>query len=252
MWKISKKPVFCLTMDHEWVSEDCLADVLSLVGRHACPLTVFLTHRSKVLASYAKGHPEIHFGLHPNFLSGSSHGTDYNEVLDYCFSLLPGAECFRSHAYYENTHILRMLKEHGILYDSNICLYLQDSLFPLVHASGLIRFPVFWEDDVHFCKQDISWNLSDYLDIFLSPGLKVLNFHPMNIVLNVPSEKYYREIKEKLGEEWNIASAADIRKYVWRGPGTRTFLEEILALLREEKLEVKNLNELYEDYCSSS
>ena len=242
----NEKPVFCLTLDQEWASEDCLEDVLSRLEAWDCPATVFVTHSSAALSGHAAANRRLHLGLHPNFLPGSTHGGSEEEVLEHCFSLVPGADSFRSHAFYENTPLLRRLKARGIRYDSNLCLYLQTGLVPLAHCTGLIRFPVFWEDDVHFGRDGASWELRDYLDLFRAPGIKVLNFHPMNISLNVPSDSFYRKIKAGLDEKWRSVSAPDLASLAWEGPGTRTFLEQILDLIREEKLVLLNLRELHE------
>ena len=244
----SLQPTFCLTLDQEWVSEDCLEAVLSRLEANACPATVFVTHLSAVLQRHVRANRRLHLGLHPNFLPGSTHGKSEEEVLEHCFSLVPGADCFRSHAFYENTPLLRRLAARGIRYDSNLCLYLQSGLVPLAHCTGLVRFPVFWEDDVHFGREEVSWELEDYLDLFRSPGIKVLNFHPMNISLNVPSDKFYRKIKAGLGESWRTVSALELKSRAWKGPGARTFLEQILEFIRKEKLELLNLQELYGRY----
>jgi len=43
----------------------------------------------------------------------------------------------------------RKMADRGFRYDSNLCAFLQTGLVPLRTATRIIRFPVFWEDDVH-------------------------------------------------------------------------------------------------------
>ena len=47
---------------------------------------------------------------------------------------------------------MRGLAARGVKYDSNVCLYLQPDLAPLHHWTGIVRFPVFWEDDIHWLR----------------------------------------------------------------------------------------------------
>jgi len=248
---IGSKPTFCLTLDLEWVGEPCLESVLSLLDSFQVPFTVFITHRSRVLQEYAERTGRVHLGLHPNFLARSTHGVSESEVVEHCFGLLSEARCFRSHAFYENTPLLRELVRRGIRYDSNLCLYLQENLVPLCHATGLVRFPVFWEDDVHFCREQVNWEFAHYREIFSSPGLKVLNVHPQNVALNVPDERFYRKVKEDLGAGWGRVSAQRLEAMRWNGRGTATFLTEIIDFARKNGFEMLHLGELYQRYSQS-
>jgi hypothetical protein len=62
-------------MDLDWASEDSIKETLAIVQDYSWPFTVFVTHHSETFWRYKENHPELNFGLHPNFLPGSSHGT---------------------------------------------------------------------------------------------------------------------------------------------------------------------------------
>jgi hypothetical protein len=162
-------PVFALTADVDWASEFAIADFLETVSAFGVKPTIFVTHSSAVIDT-AKAEGRIDVGWHPNFLPGSSHGSDVKSVIDYVSALAPDARCYRSHWFFDHTGVSRQMWERGIRFDSNLCLYLQEGLVPLQHGLGLVRFPVFWEDEIHF-EQSTSWKFADHSVHFVSPGL---------------------------------------------------------------------------------
>ena len=131
--------------------------------------------------------------------------------------------------------------KRGFSYDSNLCLYLQPNLFPLRHESGLVRFPVFWEDDVHW-RNGGEWNIDKYLSEFLSPGLKVINFHPFLVAANIPNQEYYNQYRNYC----TTLAENDAGKIRYKGEGARTFLIKLLELLSDQGHRFYSLKELYE------
>ena len=153
----------------------------------------------------------------------------------------PEARTFRSHAFFEHTGVARELHRRGYLYDSNLCLYLQPALAPLRHHTGLVRFPVFWEDDVHFANTGGDWDLDKYLADFTTPGLKVLNFHPFLVAANVPNQDYYEKIKRHIPD----LGPDNIDRIRYQGKGVRTFLVSLLETLKKRGERLYTLGELY-------
>ena len=177
--ELLQQPIFCFTADIDWASEAAIQSMLQLFESYDIPLTPFITHDSPALQSrYATPELKAQVGLHPNFLPNSSHGKDVSEVIDHVQRLWPEARGFRSYSFYDSSYVTAEMRRRGLSYDSNVCLWLQPDCVPLAHGSGLIRFPVFWEDDVHFGRNypfDFRL-LRDHLD---RPGLKVINVHPI-------------------------------------------------------------------------
>jgi hypothetical protein len=240
MNKSIDSPLFCLTSDIDWASEYAIEDFISLVSGYGIRPTVFATHRSAVLEQHqARG--AIELGIHPNFLPGSSHGNDYLDVIDHMVREFPDARTFRSHCFFDSALVTQQMAQRGFTHDSNLCVYLQPRLVPLRHASGLVRFPVFFEDDVHWLQSAGDWSLERCLTIFLSAGLKVLNFHPFFVAANIPNQDYYLEVKEHI----KTLTAENIDTVRFNGAGTRTFLIELLEQLTTRRQRFYTLAELY-------
>jgi hypothetical protein len=190
-------PVFVLTSDVDWASEDCLEDWIAALRPFAIRPVVMATGRSQVLDRCLRD-GQIEIGVHPNFLPGSSHGADVAAVIDHVLGLYPQAQTFRSHCFVDSSPITDAFAARGFRYDSNLCLHMQENIVPLRHSSGLTRFPVFWEDDVHWTWFKGRWDLDTLFAEFLTPGLKILNVHPFNFALNVPDEETYRAVKKHI------------------------------------------------------
>lgn len=144
---LSHESLVCLTMDIDWASEYAIEQALDVFGKRKLPVTVFLTHKSHVI-DRAMAEGEIKCGIHPNFMPDSSQGSSYQEVVDFCFDLLPNARVFRAHRYYDGNDPMEALTSHGIVCESNICT-LMDILPPFLHRSQTVSFPIFWEDGAY-------------------------------------------------------------------------------------------------------
>jgi len=118
--------------------------------------------------------------------------------LNIVFSLVPAAESYRCHRFFDSTPVAVEMRERGIRYDSNICLDLQPKLAPL-HVSGLSGFRCFGK----MTEQKLD------LDAFFTPGLKILNFHPFMLATNCPGAEHYDLIKQLIPilDETTVESA---------------------------------------------
>lgn len=214
--------LFVLTSDLDWASEYCVAAFLELARDYGIVPTLFVTHQSEAAAAAARaGRCEL--GIHPNFLPNSSHGASVDAVIRHVLELVPEPVATRSHAYADSSAIAMALVGHGLRVDSNLCLHLQEELPPLRHWSGLLRLPVFFEDDVHW-HQGREWSFAPYRAAFRSDGLKILNFHPFMTALNSPDQAFHEANKRHI-PSLDAATAAVIGH---RGPGAATFLREAL------------------------
>jgi hypothetical protein len=237
---VFEEPLFCFTSDFDWASDFCLDDLVGFLAKHEIVPTVFGTHRSEALERHvAEGAAEV--GLHPNFLPGSSHGESEAAVIDHVQALFPRARAFRSHCFVDSTHIARQMVARGIAYDSNLCLYLQPELVPLRHVTGLVRFPVFWEDDCHWDLTGGDWDIDRYVDRFLTPGLKIINVHPFPFAANVTSSEHYLRAKPHI----TTLSAADVDAVRHPGAGTRTFVTALIEALADRRAHFHTLKEIY-------
>lgn len=218
---------FVLTGDVDWASEYCIESYVDHAASHGIVPTLFVTHRSAAIERAAAA-GKVDLGIHPNFLAGSSHGASVDEVLDFVFDLVPDSVAARSHCFVDGSAIAAAEAARGILWDSNMCCHLQPDLPVLNHWNGVKRLPVFFEDDVHW-KRGGGWSFADYRDAFASPGLKLLNFHPFVWALNMPGEDFYAAHKAHI-PTLTTEQAEALRH---RGPGSATFLDEIIAWVRQ-------------------
>ncbi|PAB59573.1 polysaccharide deacetylase WbmS family protein [Anaeromicrobium sediminis] len=239
------EPIFSFTVDVDWASEDAIKYCHSILEQHKIRPTYFLTHPSKFLYSLLEG-GSINAGIHPNFISGSSHGNSYTEVINYCMHLLPNAECFRSHRYYDVNDITDAFYGLGLRYDSNLCTRFQ-KVNPFIHRSGLIRFPVYFEDGAYLLhEKSLNFN-SVEKKLFSSAGLMVINIHPMHMVLNSPNFSYAQKVKNLLSsKEWNSLTYEDFKKLKYAGLGIRDFLINLFKFVNKNNYKIYTLKELYE------
>lgn len=236
------KPVFVFTTDIDWASEYCIGNLLGAMQERGVVPTAFATHESPTLAK-AEADRLVKVGLHPNFLPGSSHGETREQVVDHIFNLFPNAHCFRSHAMVDDSHISMAMKARNILYDSNLCLYLQSDLVPLHHWTGIPRFPMFWADDIHW-RRDGEFRLKPYENLFFSPGLKIIGVHPFMFTLNLSDHETYTRLKSHI----STLTEQDAERLMSPGSGSQTFLFELIDAVHDKGYSFITLDELFDAY----
>ena len=243
MMKITQ-PVYCVTSDIDWASGYCIADFLDLMKRLGVTPTLFATHEDSQVRQFALDHPHD-VGIHPNFRMNSTHGSDMRSVVDHVFRLFPGAKAFRSHAYHDSSELIQEMAERGVLYDSNLCLFLQPNIVPLrLAAAQITRFPVFWEDDCHWLYSSNDWKIDHFIAAFSSPGLKIINVHPFLISLNVPSAGYYSNLKQYISG----LTSEQAKRLRFPGIGCRNFLESIVLHAKSHGYPFLTLREVYQKF----
>jgi hypothetical protein len=219
-------PIFVLTGDQDWAPDWALSAMLEIVAAHDVPLHLFVTNESPALAS--RRPTNMTTGIHPNFMAGSTHGTSAEAIIDFCLGLVPDANTFRSHAFSENSHILLNLASRGFVADSNLVTFLQPRLVPVIHGAGLLRFPVFLEDDVFLWWASPDLQLTALTSLLFSPGLKVFNFHPSLVGINTPSVDY-TDLRRPL-----LYGSADAQTPIepYAGRGVATLLVDLIDAIR--------------------
>jgi hypothetical protein len=219
------EPVFVVTADQDWAPDWALEVLLDETVGRGVPLHLFVTNASD-LVTKASTLPGFTTGIHPNFLAGSSHGSTADDVIRHCLALVPAATTFRCHCFFESTPVLGKLFASGLTVDSNLGLFAQPGLVPLQHCTGLLRFPVFFEDDVFFNLAGPELDLGPLRRRLLAPGLKVVNVHPSLVGLNAPSGAYYD------GQRGALFAGVGT-PVVHGGRGTRVVLRELIDTVLE-------------------
>lgn len=229
---------FVLTSDLDWASEDCVADFLQIAGRFSIRPTMFVTHDSAIVRrAAASGLVEL--GIHPNFLPGSDHGEGAASVMDYVQRLAPKATAMRAHRYISSPEISSLLAARGLTIDSNLCRHLALGIVPEILPGGVLRLPVFFEDDIHWMEGG-DWSFDTHRDAFLAPGLKILNFHPFFVALNAPDAAFYQRHKQHI----KSLTGEQAKQLRHRGAGARSFLVETITAVLDAGHRFVSLGEL--------
>ena len=241
-----QEPIFCFTADMDWASEA----VLDIFFKKIIPLnikpTIFVTNASKVIDKYFKI-GNIDRGIHPNFLNNSSHGDNFIDVIDTCISFAPESICFRSHRLFDVTDITHLLKEKfGFKYVSNLGTIMQTKITPILCESGLLHYPIFFEDGTHLYNQ-LNLDMFKYMQYFTSPGIKIINFHPMNFVFNSPNMRFMRSIKDSISRKAynNIDKLTIERLRNTNEVGIGNTIMDIIDFAKSENYSIMSLSEIY-------
>jgi hypothetical protein len=95
-----------------------------------------------------------------------------------------------------------------------------------MHASGMVRLPVFLEDDIVIDFAGAP-PLESLLPTLFSPGLKILNFHPIHVAANTPSWAAYDEMRARV-------YGSDLRPEVSAARGMRDLLVDLVTAVTAE------------------
>ena len=225
-----------LTVDIDWAPDfviDYVADLL--ISSKICA-TWFVTHMSPAVNRLSHHADLFELGIHPNFLPGTTQGNTEEEVLEYCFSLVPKARSLRTHGLVQSSPLLkRIATQTPITTDVSLFLPHMPNIRPFEFRLGgctLLRVPFFWEDDLEMEFVDPCWHLTSLLRV--GKGLKVFNFHPVHIFLNSIDLNAYQSLKQQI-HSLTEATETDMATYVQRGNGTRTLFEELIEKLRDTR-----------------
>jgi hypothetical protein len=225
------RPKAAITFDIDWAPDWCIDMCRGICLDAGIPATFFATHPSPVVEEL-KADSRFEVGIHPNFLSGSSHGSTTEEVLDYCLSLVPLARSMRTHALVQSSGILGLVLTRcpNITVDVSLLLPghagLASTLLHLGLSRPLIRLPYYWEDDVASVDPEWSWDRGPPD----SEGLRIFDFHPVHVALNSASLAGYGRLKAGMkAKPLTAADRSDFGPYVNPGLGTRDFLERAIS-----------------------
>lgn len=216
-----------MTSDQDWTPSWAAERFLSHPLLRATVPHFFRTNPCSILdAAAVTG--KISQGWHPNFLPGSSHGADAASVVNYMQRNFPGLTTARSHAFSESTYAWAQLANAGIIADSQTATMYQAEIHPLRLHNGIIRFPIFFEDDVFFTQYPDDLNLAPVMQTLFTPGLKILNFHATFAAANMPSRMHYDAVKALIFANPHSIGSSQSNDVVWKGRGTLQVFEEVV------------------------
>lgn len=191
------RPRLVLTSDQDWAPEWAIEELVRVAAGWDAPLHVFRTNPTPVLDSTSQL-IEVTHGWHPNFGAGSSHGSTPEAVIRYCEQHFGGCASVRSHGLIESSAIWRLLAGQGVRFDSQTVTRFQPRLGPLAHWTGIVRLPVWFEDDVWLRVAHSSADTGRLVHLLLTPGLKIFNVHAALLATNCPSIDWYDRHRRQL------------------------------------------------------
>jgi hypothetical protein len=221
-----------LTLDIDWAPDFAISWVARRLIEAEVRATWFITHLSPAVG-VLRDHPELfELGIHPNFLTGSTHGASPGAVLDHCMTLVPDATSMRSHALVQSSPLMaRVLSDTPIVTDVSLFLPRAPSITPVEYRHRgriLTRIPYFWEDDSEMEYDIPCWGMKTILGV--DEGLKVFDFHPIHVYLNSADMGPYRWLKSR-SPDLSTATEVDAAPLVHGGEGTQSLLLEIIEHL---------------------
>ena len=209
-------PDICLSFDLDWATETMLEHLYGLLEHARLPVTLMCTHDSPMVR-HLMTLPGVQVGLHPNFMRGG----DQAEILKTLHAMFEDAVGVRAHGLFYHSGLLSLYRAAGMGFLSTDLRLLHADIVPFVGWGGLVRLPIYWEDDVHcFCMGDSFEIRTLRLE---QTGLKVLNFHPVHLYMNTASLDDYQTNKERVRDPEHEASCRNL------GKGIGTLFAALLA-----------------------
>ena len=219
-------PECYLSLDVDWAEDFMIRWIADRLERSGVAATIFCTHMSPAVQALCHL-PHVEIGLHPNFLATDPSKPD-ELVLRELSAEFPQARGVRNHVLYYHSRLLAYYRQRSIHYISNELMFLLPELPCYFDWTGLVRLPIYWEDDVHCDFFGRCGNPLDGLH-WDAAGLKVFNFHPIHVYLNTGDLGWYHEHKEKARDE---TYAQRIRR---AGDGVGKVFDALLSRLQSQE-----------------
>jgi len=219
---------FVITLDIDWAPDFVIDSVAKILKQKEVRATWFVTHSSPAIDRLRKEQDLFELGLHPNFLPGSTQGGTPAGILANLLSIVPNATSLRAHASVQSGPLIDLiLAQTSIKVDSTIFLPGMANICPVEyyrHRKVLLRLPFFWGDDHEMEKYVPYWHLDPYLEV---EGLKIFNFHPINLYLNSSHPKTYESLKKRV-KDLRELKAEEAEEFRFKGEGAQTLFSELL------------------------
>ncbi len=145
---------------------------------------------------------------------------------------------------------MRALARAGIVADSQNPSPCQGYLLPMIHVSGILRLPVYFEDDCAFDAVDSSFTVNVFRKSLFTPGLKILNFHPTFVGCNTPSLAHYNSVRTKVFGTSSATSEA-VDGVRWAGHGTADMMDELLGEILSAGHRFQSLHSVVDELWSA-
>jgi len=232
---------YLLTFDIDWAPDWMIDEVAAILVKHKVKATWFVTHSSPAVNRLHMYNELFELGVHPNMMSGSTHGTSEDEILSHVRALVPDAVSMRTHGLYQSTNFLnKAARDYGIRIDVSLLLPNTSNLVPHIlpfQDTQIFRVPYFWEDDVEMCSASPVWELAH--EKFRHAGTKIFDFHPIHLALNTEEFGRYEQLKSRHPvPEWTPELIARLAN---PGKGPRNLFHDLVAQMKNGGRRIRDL-----------
>tara|TARA_B100000575_G_C23084374_1_gene624872 strand:- start:98 stop:904 length:807 start_codon:yes stop_codon:yes gene_type:complete len=241
----STKDTIFLSFDIDWVPDYMLDDVADLVSH--LDVSFMHTHGSPASSRIAEHFPS---GIHPNLQKNSDQGENIDDAIKFLNDLNVSFETCRFHVLNFGYPDLTRLSEVGTKLDSSTLLFNGKNILPVYHHDlDIVIAPYFWEDGI-FLKSKDHYKNKEIID-WKSPGLKIFDFHPLDIFLNTSSmlnRNAFKNSVSKLQEtDQHFA-----RKFIDKDNyGSRNILLDLIEKEQKGEISIKSLSTLNKEFRES-
>jgi hypothetical protein len=209
---IKNETQIALTFDTDWCPDWILEELIEILISRSIKSTFFCTNKSSVLNELVADE-NFELGIHPNFSHSSTHGGHPYEILESLMNNFPNAIGYRGHSLHNSSRIIKVAKELGLLYDSNIFVESSQRVLPFFDCNGLYRFTHHYSDAARMLQRDNKF-INDF-DVKYN-HLNIFDFHPIHLWIGADNFLSYNDIKKDfiyLNKNLNDCSRADLAKY---------------------------------------
>jgi hypothetical protein len=229
--------VLAFTMDTDWTSQAGLDYVIEKLVDPRLALTVFCTGRYPVLES----RPLTEIALHYNVEKGGFEAA-YRAIA----AEFPQARGARGHSLAVSERLRALYREYGTRYDSSYIMYERQGIVPFLVGRNVWEFPLYFMDMFFLEFHEGDFTRAPTGAQLAGPGLKVLDFHPVHLILNTPSLAYYQECKR------HYFDLAGLLAHRYPGRGIATLFSELQDYVLSRSLPQTTLLELAEKLSRSA
>jgi hypothetical protein len=237
----------CITFDVDFAPDYMIQNVLSLLERYDAKATFFATHLTPLLQEVAaQGFHEV--GLHPNLTPGTTQGTGLEDILGKLKAAYPDVVGNRFHVLGYSYRDLVTMGKSGFIYDVSTLRFNCPYLLPAWHPDlGMTLLTYSWEDGI--CENASLPMSMESMDLD-SPGMKICNFHPMNVYINGPDSRARLEFLAEAGPLLACPQALADR-HRREGPGAGTVLQAMLEYVMSRSCETLRVRDIANAYTES-
>lgn len=229
-----------LTIDIDFAPDFMIENLLEKFIKHKIKATIFVTHHSKYLIQQ-KDNSLFEFGIHPYLAENSTQGATLEEIsqaLCAPFGELVGNRFHQLKYGYRDLVTLGNLK---FRFDVSTLHLNAPYLLPVFHHDlNMTLFTYSFEDGI--CENMNVPLTIDAVDL-QTPGLKILNFHPLNTYLNAETAKNRLNFLSS-GRDLLSSKPKDAERFCEQGQGAMTFLDDVISYCQKRDVSFVTLSEI--------